>query len=150
LRERTAALLDRMGEGGMREAFVRAFVYVRQPQLAADERGFRMLQKLRDEHAKDVTLAQFKQLVRDQFMMVLLDPEEAIETLPKLLAGREAEAPRVFAVLDDLLAVGGPLTGEAAARRERVAGIFGAAPERAGRSAARRRLSVAGGSEAVG
>ena len=66
---------------------------VRQPQLAADERGFRMLQKLRDEHAKDVTLARFKQLVRDQFMMVLLDPEEAIETLPKLLAGREAKAP---------------------------------------------------------
>ncbi|HEX6011032.1 MAG TPA: DUF3141 domain-containing protein, partial [Geminicoccaceae bacterium] len=150
VRERTAALLERMGEGGMREAFVRAFVYVRQPQLAADERGFRMLQKLRDEHAKDVTLAQFKQLVRDQFMMVLLDPEEAVRTLPKLLAGREAEAPRVFGVLDDLLAVGGPLTGETAARREQVARIFGAAPEGDDQPAPRRRLSVAGGSDARG
>ena len=40
-----------MGQGGLREAFVRAIIYIRLPELAADERGFTVLSKLREEYA---------------------------------------------------------------------------------------------------
>ena len=97
-REQTEALLARMGEGGLREAFIRALIYIRLPQLAADERGFRMLQKLRDEHATDVTLAEFKSWFRDQFLMVLLDPEQAVrDACPSCSRAARPTRPRLFA-----------------------------------------------------
>ena len=126
--EQREALLARMGEGGLREAFIRALVFIRLPQLAADERSFRMLQKLRDEHAHDMTLAQFKETIRAQFLLVLMDPEAAVRTLPGLLEGREADAPRLFAVREEVLAVGGPMIEESERRFERIAAVFGAAP----------------------
>ena len=44
-----------MDQGGLREAFVRAIIYIRLPELAADERGFTVLSKLREEHASDLS-----------------------------------------------------------------------------------------------
>ena len=58
-----------------------------------------MLQRLRDEYAKDMTLADFKSKFRDQYMMVLLDPEQAVASLPELLAGRETDAPKALELL---------------------------------------------------
>jgi hypothetical protein len=106
-----------------------------------------MLQRVRDEHAKDMSLADFKQAFRDQFMMVLLEREKAVAALPKLLEGREADAPKAFALLKDVLAVGGPMLPESQRRLEQVAGIFGVeapTPE----AKPRRRLAVAGGNDA--
>ncbi|MFO1046396.1 MAG: DUF3141 domain-containing protein [Geminicoccaceae bacterium] len=145
IREHAEALRRRIGEGGLREAFVRALIYVRLPGLAADERGFHMLQRLRDEHAADMSLADFKALFRDQFLMVLHEPEAAVAALPRLLAGHEAGAPKVLALLESVLAVGGPLLPESERRLRQVAEIFAAVPPEA---KGRRRLTVAGGSDA--
>ena len=43
--EQIEELRARMGEGGLREAFIRAIIYIRLPELAADERSFTMLQQ---------------------------------------------------------------------------------------------------------
>ena len=40
-----------------------------------------MLSKLRDEHASDLSLADFKALVRDQFLMLELDEAQAVATI---------------------------------------------------------------------
>ena len=143
--------MARMDAGGLREAFIRSLIYIRLPQLAADERSFNMLQRLRDEYAKDLTLADFKAGFRDQFMMVLLDPDKAIAALPTLLAGREADAPRAFEILREVLAVGGPMIEESQRRLDQVAAFFGVSsePPAAKPAASRRRLSVAGGSDAA-
>ena len=147
IREHTAALRRRLGEGGLREAFIRALIYVRLPDLAADERSFNLLQRLRDEHAKDMSLADFKQAFRDQFMMVLLEPEASVAALAKLIAGREADAPKALELLEGVLAVGGPLAPESERRLAEVAAIFRpGAPATEPRP--RRRLSVAGGKDA--
>ena len=144
IREHAAALRQRLGEGGLREAFIRALIYIRLPDLAADERGFNVLQRVRDEHAKDMSLADFKQAFRDQFMMVLLEPEASVAALPKLIAGHEAGAPKALELLESVLAVGGPLLPESERRLRQVGEIFAAAPPAAG---GRRRLAVAGGSD---
>ena len=151
IREQTEALRARMGEGGLREAFIRALIYVRLPQLAADERSFNMLQRLRDEYAKDMTLADFKSKFRDQYMMVLLDPEQAVASLPELLAGRETDAPRALELLREVLAVGGPMIEESRQRLDQVAAIFGAgeAAAPAAEPKPKRRLSVAGSNDAA-
>ena len=151
VQEHKRALLARMSEGGLREAFIRALIYVRLPQLAADERSFNMLQRLRDEYAEDLSLADFKAKFRDQFMMVLFDPERAVGSLPALLAGREDDAPKAFELLRGVLAAGGPMAPESERRLGEVAGIFGASGEPGPAkpaAAPKRRLSVAGGSDA--
>jgi pimeloyl-ACP methyl ester carboxylesterase len=150
--EQREALLARMSEGGLREAFIRALIYIRLPQLSADERSFRMLQRLRDEYAQDLSLADFKAAFRDQFMMVLLDPERAIASLPTLLAGRETDAPKAFALIGDVLEAGGPLVPEGVRRQDEVARIFGAADdaESAKPAAPRGRQPVAAGGDAPG
>jgi pimeloyl-ACP methyl ester carboxylesterase len=152
VRERIAELKARIGEGGMRAAFVRAMIYVRLPELNADERSFAVLRKVRAEHAADLGLADFKALVRDQFLMIKLDEERAVAAIPQLLAGHEAQAPQAFALLKSVVMAAGPLGEAAAARLERVAGLFGAgaeAPSAEKRPTGPRRLSVAGGTDAA-
>ena len=95
------------------------------PELAADERGFLMLRKVRDEHASDLNLAQFKSAFREQFLLVLLDPDEAIRTLPQLLA--KAEDPAGALALLQEVAEGrrpavGRVDGAAGARRRDLRG----------------------------
>ncbi len=143
-----ADLTARMGQGGPREAFVRAMIYVRLPELAADERGFAVLQKVREEHAADLSLAAFKQLVRDQFLMLKLDEARAVATLPQLLEGHAEQAAQALPLLESVVTAPGPLGSEAAARLARIAVLFGGPASGQGNS--RRRLSVAGGKDAAG
>lgn len=46
--ERTSELMQNIAQGGPREAAVRALLYVRMPEGVADERGFRLLEHLRE------------------------------------------------------------------------------------------------------
>ena len=92
VQQEIADLTARMEQGGLREAFIRAMIYVRLPELAADERGFAVLRKVREEHAADLSLADFKRLVRDQFLMLKLDEARAVAALPQLLEGHADQA----------------------------------------------------------
>ena len=148
-----ADLKARIGQGGMREAFVRSIIYVRLPELAADERSFTLLNKVRQEHASDLGLADFKALVRDQFLMLHLDQARAVATLPQLLAADAAQAPQVFETLKSVAMAAGPLGQEAAQRLRQIGALFTAAADSTAGDAAesqppRRRLTIAGGSGA--
>ena len=150
--EQQAGLRRKFAEGGPREGFLRAIVYVRIPELAADERGFLMLRKLRDEHAGDMSLGQFKSAFRQQFLLVLLDPDEAVRTLPQLLAAMSDPA-AALRVLEEVAVAGGPLSKEGASRLAVIAKIFeGLAEERKGEAtpaAKRATLKVADGGKAA-
>lgn len=80
--ERLSDLQARVEEGGPREAAVRALLYVRLPEGVVDERGFQLLQRMRDEAGSDITLAAFKNLVREQFLMLLVDEHRAVAAIP--------------------------------------------------------------------
>jgi pimeloyl-ACP methyl ester carboxylesterase len=84
--QRIEELKDRIPQGGPREAAIRALLYIRLPEGVADERGFRFLQRLRDETGRGLTLAAFKTLLREQYFMLLLDEPHAVEVIPELLA----------------------------------------------------------------
>jgi hypothetical protein len=122
---RVAELRARIGEGGLREAALRAIVYIRLPERVADERAFNLLQRMRAERGGGLGLAAFKELLRDQFLMLVLDPEEALASLPKLLG--DASAAEIQEALDGarrLVTAGDALGAHAAARLAAVERIF--------------------------
>ena len=64
---------------------IRALLYIRMPEGVADERGFRLLEHMREDAGSGLSLADFKTMVRDQFFMLLLDEQRAIEAMPAML-----------------------------------------------------------------
>ena len=113
---RIEELRKKMDKGGPREAAIRALVYVRMPEKAADERAFEMLRRIRVEHGAERTLAEFKQDLREQYFMLRLDEVGAVALIPELLKGHEDEWPKLLEYIRNVATAGGPL-GEEGQRR---------------------------------
>src|SRR5215472_17490354 len=84
LQKRIAELKARIPVGGLREAIIRALLYVGTGRAAVDERGFEALRRIRRAHG-DMPLSAFKALVREQFYLLLIDTEAALAALPSML-----------------------------------------------------------------
>ncbi|QOZ28527.1 DUF3141 domain-containing protein [Bradyrhizobium sp. CCBAU 51753] len=126
LQARIAELTSRIGSGGVREAGIRALLYVGSARGMVDERSLEALRRLRQaDEAARVTLAEFKTLVREQFFMLLLDREGALAAIPKLLPDNMDERRRAFAAIQDVLSASAEISGEVARRLKQVAGLFG-------------------------
>jgi hypothetical protein len=110
----------------LREAGIRALLYVGSVRSMVDERSLEALRRLRqaDESAR-MTLAEFKMLVREQFFMLLLDREAALAAIPKLLPDNMDERRKAFAAIEDVLAASARISGEVSKRLKQVAGLFG-------------------------
>src|SRR5262249_33532014 len=98
--QRKDELMRNLAQGGPREAAIRALLYIRLPEGVADERGFRLLERLREEAGTGLSLSDFKATVRDQFFTLLLNEHRAVEAIPEMLdtdpdlAQRRATRPR--------------------------------------------------------
>src|SRR4051812_13608819 len=126
LEARIAELKSKIGSGGLREAGIRALLYVGSARGMVDERSLEALRKLRqtDESAQ-ITLAEFKMLVREQFFMLLLDREAALAAIPRLLPDNKDERRKVFSSIEQILSASAEISGEVAKRLKQVAGLFG-------------------------
>src|ERR1700759_2507465 len=126
LQARTAELKSKFASGGLREAGIRALLYVGSARGMVDERSLEALRRLRqaDESAR-LTLGEFKMLVREQFFILLLDREAALAAIPKLLPDNMDERRRVFAAIEEVLAASAGISGEVAKRLKQVAVLFG-------------------------
>lgn len=83
---RKQELRDAIDKGGPREATIRALLYIRMPDGIADERGFRLVQQIREDTGSGLPLPSFKQMVREQFFSLLVDERSAIAAIPTMLA----------------------------------------------------------------
>jgi hypothetical protein len=130
--KQTAAHLEqRIGEGGLLEAAVRALIYVRLPEGKVDERGFAALKQIGTElpPAKRIGFSKFKDVVKEQYLILLLDTERAIAVLPKLLPDDRRQCEEALALVRRVLASRGALPEEGSRRLERVETLFaGQAP----------------------
>ncbi|WP_083240343.1 DUF3141 domain-containing protein [Methyloceanibacter methanicus] len=105
-----------IAEGGPREAAIRAALYIRMPDGVADERGFRLLERMREDAGAGLDLDDFKRIVRNQFFTLLLDERGAVAAIPTMMA-RDAElATQMIGVLKRLINVVG-LQSETAKKR---------------------------------
>jgi pimeloyl-ACP methyl ester carboxylesterase len=129
-------------EGGPREAAIRAALYIRLPEGVADERGFRLLQRLREEAGSGLTLAAFEKVVRDQFFSLLLDERRAIEAIPAMLTKDPELASRMTGALARLIEVVGVESPAGKARLREMEKIFRQRPVPANDSDAARRPAL--------
>jgi hypothetical protein len=102
-------LRQKMAEGGPREAALRALVYVRMPEKFVDERSFAMLRRIREEHGAGKTLDEFKQDLRDQYFMLRLDEQRAVNLISTLMKGKENEWPEIVKLVERVATAAGPL-----------------------------------------
>jgi hypothetical protein len=126
LQARIAELKSKIATGGLREAGIRALLYVGSARGMVDERSLEALRRLRqsDESAR-LTLAEFKMLVREQFFMLLLDRDAALAAIPKLLPESMDARRKVFAAVQEVVSASAAISGEVAHRLKRVAELFG-------------------------
>jgi pimeloyl-ACP methyl ester carboxylesterase len=122
--KRSEELQRSIEEGGPREAAIRASLYIRLPEGVADERGFRLLQRLREETGSGLTLAEFDRVMRDQFFSLLLDERRAVESIPAMLSKDPELASRMTGALARLLEVVGVESPAGKARLREMERVF--------------------------
>jgi hypothetical protein len=88
-----------------------------------DERAFNQLRQIRAEHG-DLTLEEFKRMLREQFFALILDPEGAVAAIPKMLPDAQARRD-ALAVIRAVVSAAGELTGERARRLVRIETLLG-------------------------
>ncbi|EHR03183.1 DUF3141 domain-containing protein [Bradyrhizobium sp. WSM471] len=126
LDKRAAELRSSMEKGGLREAALRALLYVGSARGMVDERSIEALRLVRRDYAgARLTLPEFKTLVREQFFMLLIDREAALAAIPKLLPDHVDQRREVFAAISEVLSASEEITGERAIRLQQIAALFG-------------------------
>jgi pimeloyl-ACP methyl ester carboxylesterase len=124
VKRRIGELRNKMDKGGSREATIRSLLYVRTAENAGDERNFEMLRRIRAEHGGKTNISKFKEEIRDQYLMLLIDKQRALETIPILLKGSEGEAPTLLKFIRKAVTAGAPLNEEGQRRLEQVEKLF--------------------------
>jgi hypothetical protein len=124
---RIGELRAAMTQGGLREAAIRALLYVGMERGAADERGFEAIRRLREASTDDdpPTLDAFKALVREQFFMLLIDEDAALAAIGALLPEAADSRRRAVGAIRSILGVQGALSQAAADRLQRIEALFG-------------------------
>jgi hypothetical protein len=124
---RLRAELEKQFEvGGVTEAAMRALIYIRMPEGSVDERGFSVLKLIRASHPADkqMSLAHFKEMVRQQYLLVCLDQERAIDSLPKLLGSDAGPRETALEMLHQVLAARGEMSDEGKRRLKQIEAMF--------------------------
>jgi hypothetical protein len=120
-------LEGRFETGGVTEAVIRALIYIHHAGGAVDERGFSMLKAVRSmrPEAERLHLAELKDLFRIQFLLVKLDEERAVGTIPKLLPDSRERRRAAFDVVQRIVNARGGLSPEEERRLRRMESVFG-------------------------
>jgi hypothetical protein len=121
-----AELETRFESGGLPEAVVRALMHVRLPRRTVDERGFSVLQAVRQilPANRRIGFDELKALFRDQYLLLRLDEERAIQAIPKLLPDDPQLRAAGWQVIQDILMASGDLTPQEQGLMQRLETMF--------------------------
>ncbi|OWV29936.1 DUF3141 domain-containing protein [Halomonas campaniensis] len=125
IEQRQEALREKIAQGSAHEAVMRSLIYVLGGAPATDERNFKRLRASRAELEPGIKLSDFKNLVREQFFILKLDREQALNSLPTLLAGSSsADIDGYISHLEHVFAASGELSEHAAERFAQIKALF--------------------------
>ena len=128
--------------GGFDEAVVRAVLYVIAAERRLDERCALALGVARRQ-LMQLSLDAFKALVREQFFVLLLERERAVEALASLVPEAD-QRQQLLKQVDTIIRAGDPPTAAERDRLARLAQVLsGSAPGPAGKSAAKAPVKAA-------
>jgi hypothetical protein len=127
--QKVAALRMRLDQGGLREAAVRILLYAGGDEPRVDVRGFRMAERVRDKYLAGERLSgpRRRELVREQFFLLLLDETGALAALPRMLPS-DKERRTALDMVRQILSAKGDLNEERRARLARVETILSESP----------------------
>ena len=119
---RRAELESRFDKGGAVEATLRAVIYARRAEGGADERSFAILKELHDAQppGRPRSMAQLKEALRDQSLLLRMDEERAVAAIPKLLPRDTEERARTLRAVQRLIAAQGDLSSEGRRRLAKI------------------------------
>jgi len=120
MQEEIAELKARMDEGGLREAAIRSLIYIGLAGPGPDERAFAMLRQIRSEHSDSLSLREFKQVLREQYFMLLLDEAQALAAIPQMLPDDANECAAAFDSIRRIISAIGTPTGMRAERLKEI------------------------------
>ena len=126
VKQRIAEIKERLAAGGLGEATIRSLVYIGMAGPGVDERAFEVLRQMRAKHG-GLTLAEFKQMLREQFFGLLLDRDGALAAIPKMLPADAAARAEALGKIREILSSVGEVSGERAERLARIEQLFAAA-----------------------
>jgi len=124
---RLRAELEKLYEvGGLPAAGVRALLYIRMASGSADERGLAVLKALRDMRPANerLHLAELKEIIRVQSLLLRLDEERAVNAIRRLLPDHPEERARALDVLRQVINARGTPSEEESRRLKRIESIF--------------------------
>jgi hypothetical protein len=124
LQKRIAELKALVAAGGLRAAVVRSLIYVGMNRAAVDERGFELARRIRAAHG-DMPVAEFKELVREQFNILLIDQKAALEAIPSMLPPDLESREKGYEIIHQVLRARSELTADENERMKEVARLFG-------------------------
>jgi len=132
--KRRADLELRFDKGGPVEAALRAVIYIQRGMGSADERSFAVLKELHDAQPPDRarSMAQLKEALREQSLLLRMDEERAVAAVPALLPRGSAERARMLTSVRRLVSAQGELSQEGRRRLARIEKLF--APRTTSRS----------------
>lgn len=125
VKQRQEEIREKIAQGGAHEAVMRSLIYVLGGAPATDERNFKRLRASRSELEPGIKLSEFKRLVREQFFILKLDREQALNVLPGLLNGQSnADISGHVKQLEHVFAASGELSERAAERFAQIKMLF--------------------------
>jgi pimeloyl-ACP methyl ester carboxylesterase len=124
IQQRIGEIKAQIAEGGLREAVIRSGVYIGMGGPDVDERAFNQLRQIRAEHG-DLTLEEFKRMLREQFFALILDPDGALAAIPTMLSADARARKEALAVIRAVVSAAGEVAGERAKRLARIEGMLG-------------------------
>ena len=130
---RKEQLEARFENGGVVEAMARALAYIRLGDGGGgDERGFAVLQNLRAAQPADnaLSMADLKRVLREQYLLLRMDEERAVQALPKLLPRGADERASIFDAIKLMTSARGEPAGEVRRRLARIQKLFALKPKR--------------------
>jgi len=126
---RRAELESRFDKGGSVEAALRAVIYIRRGEGGADERSFAVLKQLHDAQppGRPRSMAQLKEALRDQSLLLRRNEERAVAAIPRLLPRDNDERARTLRAVQRLISAQGDLSDEGRRRLARIEKLFAVA-----------------------
>ena len=125
VKRRVAELRKMSQEGGIDEASIRVMIYIAQAQGGIDERSFNLIRRLRSDQEHVLSLSKFKRLVRQEAMVMVVDPSGSIQSIPDLLAPHPEKAIRdASSFVEQVALASGTLNAEGKRRLKEVLDLY--------------------------
>jgi Protein of unknown function (DUF3141) len=121
--KRVADLKSKLAAGGLREAVIRGLLYAGMTRGAVDERRFEAVRRIRGTHG-NMPLSDFKATVREQFYLLLIDPEGALAAIPAMLPTDPDVRRQAFGLITEVMSARGEYSPEDRTRLQRLARLF--------------------------